>query len=497
MSRLVVISNRVPLPGNDSLAGGLAVALSGLLQSKGGLWFGWSGRINDEGDDTIHHQADGEVDYATIDLRRHEHDGFYNRFANGTLWPLLHGMPDLVRFRQQDATTYRAVNQRFADLVSTLLKPDDFIWIHDYHFLPLASMLRQKGLRNPIGFFLHIPFCMHETLQTVPGMDGLVREMLQADLVGFQSTSDMEHFSQAAHQAGLVKGLPPTLETMQGHRVRLGVFPAAIDARGFAQTASTAMEGPEYHALQKSLGTQSLILGVDRLDPTKGLRQKIGAYRQFLLRHPEWRELTSLLQIAAASRQEVETYRRLKEDVTREAGAINAEMGTPHWQPLRLVTQAGRRDVIAGYMRLAKVALVTPARDGMNLVAKEFIAAQRAEDPGVLILSRFAGAADHLQEALIVNPHDHDSLAETIARALSMPLPERRARWEALWHRLQQEDPVKWGQSFIASLMRSTHHPAPPISMSRLPHPHAPIIRTGSRSVSVQEHGASKNMSHH
>ena len=320
MTRLVVVSNRVPLPSAGQSAGGLAVALDGLMEKRGGLWFGWSGRISDAPPAALAQlESAGSIDYATIDLNQEEHDRFYNNFSNGVLWPLLHTMPELMRYDRRDAQVYRAVNARMAQSLQALLRPTDVIWVHDYHLLPLAACLRARGVRNPIGFFLHIPFASPDVLGAAPEV-------------------------------------------------------AALDA---------------------------------------------------------------------------------------QAGSLNADLGDPDWQPLRVVYRATDRAAIAGYMRLARVGLVTPLRDGMNLVAKEFVAAQDPNDPGVLILSRFAGAARQLGAALLVNPHDPDAIADAMDAALKMPLEERQARWQKLWAAIEHRTPVAWGRGFVAALLRSTSRAMP------------------------------------
>ena len=406
MTRLVVVSNRVPLPSSGQRAGGLAVALDGLMEKRGGLWFGWSGRITEAPSAAIAQaeQANG-IDYATIDLTQDEHDRYYNNFSNGVLWPLLHTMPELMKYDRRDARVYREVNVRLATSLLTLLRPDDMIWVHDYHLMPLAACLRARGVKNPIGFFLHIPFAAPDVLHAAPEVAALVKDLLANDLLGFQTDNDLANFAAAAQQlAGAVR-LAGNVLTISGRRVKLGVFPVEIEALAFARTAVRMSISAGGEKLRRSLEGQRLILGVDRLDPTKGLMQRLAGFRLLLERHPEWHGKTTLLQIAAESRKDVESYRTLRAAMDAQAGSLNADMGDPDWQPLRVVSRATDRAAIAGYMRLARVGLVTPLRDGMNLVAKEFVAAQDPDDPGVLVLSQFAGAARQLSEALLVNPH--------------------------------------------------------------------------------------------
>ncbi|CAH2605013.1 Trehalose-6-phosphate synthase [Rhodovastum atsumiense] len=457
MNRLVVVSNRVPAPSAGTQAGGLAVALDGLMEKRGGLWFGWSGVIaaGAAGRPAMIERS-GSVEYATIDLTQDEHDRYYNAFSNSVLWPLLHTMPELMQYDRRDARVYREVNARMAAALQPLLRPTDLIWVHDYHLMPMAAALRARGVRNPIGFFLHIPFCSPDVLAAAPEMTELVREMLSADLIGFQTDNDVTNFAAAAQVlAGAMRG-PGNSLFFGGRRIRLGVFPVEIEARSFAARAAEMAESPAVRRLRRDLEGQRLILGVERLDPTKGLLQRLVGLRRLLEKRQDWRGHLTMLQIAAMSRKDVESYRALRTALDREAGALNADLGEPDWQPLRLVARGVERSTVAGYMRLARVGLVTPLRDGMNLVAKEFVAAQDPADPGVLVLSRFAGSARQLEAALLVNPHDPDAMADALDSALRMGLEERQARWRALWAAIEHRSPLVWGRSFVAALLRAS-----------------------------------------
>jgi trehalose 6-phosphate synthase len=456
MNRLVIVSNRVPAPTAGAQAGGLAVALDGLMEKRGGLWFGWSGAVVPSGAGTTAMvERRGAVDYATIDLTQDEHERYYNAFSNGVLWPLLHTMPELMRYDRRDARVYREVNTRLAATLQPLLRPTDLIWVHDYHLLPLPAALRQRGVRNPIGFFLHIPFCAPDVLAAAPEMADLVRDLLAADLIGFQTDNDLANFAAAAQMlAGAVRGPAGSL-LFGGRRVRLGVFPVEIEARGFARHAVEMAATPAVRRLARSLEGQRLILGVERLDPTKGLLQRLAGLRRMLEKRQDWCSHVTMLQIAAMSRKGVDSYRALRAALDREAGALNSDLGEPDWQPLRMVSHSVDRATVSGYMRLARVGVVTPLRDGMNLVAKEYVAAQDPADPGVLVLSRFAGAARQLEAALLVNPHDPDAMADAFDAALRMGLEERQARWRALWSAIEHRSPLLWGRSFVAALLRA------------------------------------------
>ena len=456
MNRLVVVSNRVPVASAAMPAGGLAVALDGVMEKRGGLWFGWSGAVVAGTGGSLCVRHDGGIDFATIDLTPDEHQRYYNNFANGVLWPLLHTLPELMRFDRQDAQVYRAVNARMAATLQPLLRPSDLLWVHDFHLLPLAAALRARGVTNPIGFFLHVPFASADVLAAAPEMAELVRDMLAADLIGFQTDNDLANFAAAAERFAQARRLPGSVLQVGPRRVRLGVFPVEIEPDDFADLARRMAMSSEAERLRRSLAGQHLILGVERLDPTKGLLQRLVGLRRLFARHPKWLRRATMLQIAAMSRTEVASYRTLRERMDRAAGSLNADLAEPDWQPLRFVSRAVDRALVAGYLRSARVGLVTPLRDGMNLVAKEFVAAQDPDDPGVLVLSRFAGAAQQLEAALLINPHDPDAMADALDRALAMPLAERRERWQAMWAAIEHRSPVAWGRAFVAALLRAT-----------------------------------------
>ena len=454
MKRLVVVSNRVPLPSAaGAQAGGLAVVLRSLMEQRGGLWFGWSGKQSDS--KTVRMIEDGAVRYATIDLTAEEHDRFYSEFSNATLWPMLHSMPELMTYDRRNAQVYREVNDRFADKLAPLLHGGDMVWVHDYHLLALPAALRARGITAPIGFFLHIPFPGPDMLAKVPEATALLQDLLAADLIGFQTENDARNFAEAAIRiAGAERGSGNWLQVGE-RRVRLGAFPVGIEPEEFARTALDACSGPQIERLRRSLSQQSLILGVDRLDPTKGLLQRFAGYRRLLERAPTWHRRVTLLQIAAESRTDVVAYRDLRLAMEREAGNLNSAFAEPDWTPLRLIARAVARDTIAGYMREARVGLVTPLRDGMNLVAKEYIAAQDPANPGVLILSRFAGAAEQLTSALLVNPYDADEMADRLEQALEMNLAERQSRWQQSVDAIKDSTAIGWGRSFVAGLIRT------------------------------------------
>ncbi|MCF8505557.1 MAG: alpha,alpha-trehalose-phosphate synthase (UDP-forming) [Caulobacter sp.] len=459
MSRLIVVSNRVSL-SNDVGAGsigGLAAALATALRESGGLWFGWSGETTPTFSGQIGLERVGGVTVAKVDLEPQDVDEYYNGYANKTLWPLFHDRIDLTAYERSFDAGYARVNQRFAETLRPLIGPDDLVWVHDYHLAPLARDLRAQGVRNRIGFFLHIPWPAQPLLVTLPGHRKLVEALFQYDLIGFQTTESVSAFvGYLGAELGIA---PPDADgrvTAFGRTVRLGAFPIGINVEDFAEGARSPTGEESHQRMRDSLAGRQMILGVDRLDYSKGLEERFVAYEQFLGEHEEQLEKVFLLQIATLSRDYVEAYQDLRARLDAVAGRINGRFGTVDWVPLRYVNSGFRQDELAGIYRAARVGLVTPLRDGMNLVAKEYVASQDPADPGVLILSRFAGAAGQMADALIVNPYDREGMAEAIQQALAMPLEERRRRWEALMRGVTADDTAAWRESFIAALKPET-----------------------------------------
>ncbi|MEQ8268435.1 MAG: alpha,alpha-trehalose-phosphate synthase (UDP-forming) [Parvibaculum sp.] len=452
MSRLVVVSNRVGPVKDAARAGGLAVALVEALKSRGGLWYGWSGKVDERGSDKASAEEVGKLSLATVDLSPEEHDAYYNGFANRCLWPLFHYRIDLTAFDRRYYEGYRRVNAKFAHVLYPLLRSDDTIWVHDYHLLAFGNELRQMGAEQPMGFFLHIPFPAREVLAALPHHDAMVRGLFAYDVLGFQTEQDCERFRdyvvREAH--GTVSG---DIVLCFGRKVTVRAFPIGIDAGDFARIAASDKDARKQHdKVLKDLNGRTQIVGVDRLDYTKGIAERFQAYERLLLDYPETRREVSYLQIAATSRGDVSEYRQMREELDGLSGHINGTFGDFDWTPLRYLNKPLSRRSLAGLYRASKIGLVTPLRDGMNLVAKEYIAAQDPEDPGVLILSRFAGASYQMPEAIIVNPYDIKGVADALQIARYMSLQERRERFEALMKKLKDEDVAHWRDEFLAEL---------------------------------------------
>jgi trehalose 6-phosphate synthase len=452
-SRLVVVSNRVAMPSAGAKPGGLAVALLAALKERGGIWFGWNGEVVPDDCWSVHRQRVGNVEYVTLGLTQQDHDDYYDGFANRTLWPLFHFRPSLVDLSRAAFAGYRRVNALMADRLCAILQPDDVIWVHDYHLIPLAALLRERGVTARIGFFLHTPLPPRELLVMLPMHEQLFGALADYDLVGFHTTEYADAFkSYARVELGALDHGADALR-IGSRTVRVGTFPIGIDTTAVAAQASRSFRSPSLTALKASLEGRSLLIGVDRLDYSKGLPERFRAYGELLSRHPELRRTVTYLQIAPTSRGSVSEYRTVRKELERIAGSINGAQADADWVPIRYVNKAYQLATLAGYYRLARVALVTPLRDGMNLVAKEFVASQDPGDPGALVLSRFAGAARELDAAVLVNPYDVEGMAEGIRVALTMAREERRERWRAMMDVLLRQDVEAWRTGFITTLM--------------------------------------------
>ena len=482
MSRLIVVSNRVSAPENlgEGPAGGLAVALSAALREYSGFWFGWSGETVETFTGEIHTRRVDDVTVATVDLDEADYQEYYNGFANGTLWPLFHYRIDLTAYDRSFGEGYERVNRRFAETLAPLIEPADLIWVHDYHMIPLGRELRRLGITNPIGFFLHIPWPAPQLLTTLPRNRQLVEALFSYDLVGFQTDEWLWAFeSYVLGEAGGGWGPDGRLEAF-GTSVRAQVFPIGLDVKEFQEIAASPVANRAYDRMAAASVFRALIVGVDRLDYSKGLEERLLGFERFLEDNPELRREVLYLQVAPTSRGEVEAYQDLRARIDALCGRINGAYADMDSAPIRYVHRNYRRDELAGVYRAARVCLVTPLRDGMNLVAKEYIAAQNPEDPGVLVLSRFAGAARQMTDAVIVNPFSREEISEGLKRALSMERGERIARWQRLMEGIRRSGVEVWRDSFVAALQAS-HEPRLPLFQS----PTQILLREG-----IDEHDA-------
>lgn len=461
MSRLIIVSNRVQPPTGEGEGnqGGLSVALSAALREHRGLWFGWSGGTTETFTGQINFQRNHGVATATVDLEEQDIDEYYNGYANRTLWPLFHYRIDLAEFERSFAGGYERVNARFAETLYPLIEPDDLVWVHDYHLIPLGNELRKRGCRNRIGFFLHIPWPSMSVLLSLPSHKALVETLFDYDVVGFQTQDHVDAFLYYARKQMRATVGKDGWVTTGGRTVRVIACPIGIDATSFIDTANGPVSVDSHERMRISANNRDMIIGVDRLDYSKGLEERFRGYERFLAEHPERHKKVFLLQIAPSSRDGVQSYQEIHASLDSLAGRINGTFADVEWVPVRYVNQGHPRDQLAGIYRAARVGLVTPLRDGMNLVAKEYVAAQDPADPGVLILSRFAGAARQLDKALLVNPYSVEEIADAIERALRMPLDERIDRWRAMMDMVLREDVIWWRREFTDALAAPVHPP--------------------------------------
>lgn len=457
MSRIVLISARAPGPKS---AGGVAVALAEAVQHRDSIWLAWSGEVQN-GLAREAYAPNGSL--LRTPLTQDEYKGFYLGYSNSVLWPTFHNRVDLALFEAGYFDTYEAVNDRFASIIAGLVRPTDTIWVHDYQFILLAERLRARGVTNRIGFFLHIPFPSTQAFFAIPEYRRIGLAFSAYDLVGLQTTGYVASMISTLKDAVSARLLNDGRLRIGSRIVTIGSFPIGIDSLLFSDKtpAKTAVEGP------------IRLIGVDRLDYTKGLPQKFRAFGRFLDRCPSYRRKVVLTQIAAPTRESVEAYADIRAELASLSGAINGRHSELDWVPLQYINRTASRDSLLEVYRGSRVGLVTPLADGMNLVAKEYVAAQCPDDPGVLVLSRFAGAAEELSAAVIVNPYDIDGVAAAIRRAIEMPLAERVARHASLLTSVRDNDSRAWAAGFLAKLAKT---PRP----ERIPDG-SPIIRSASR----------------
>jgi trehalose 6-phosphate synthase len=452
MNRLIVVSNRVaPIQEGKPAAGGLAIGVLDALKETGGVWFGWSGEIVGEAGPPVIEKR-GNVTYATVGLTRRDYDQYYRGFSNATLWPAFHYRNDLSRFDREEYAGYARVNAGMAKQLKALIEPDDIIWVHDYHLLPFAQECRAVGITNPIGFFLHIPFPVPEIMRTVPPHEELIKAMCSYDVVGFQTEADKQSFVDYIERGQLGHLSEDGMLQAHGRMLKVGAYPIGIYPDAIAKAAEQFSNRKPVKSLRDSLRGRKLIMSVDRLDYSKGLAERFQAFERLLLNAPGWHGRVSMVQIAPPTRSDVQTYQRIRQNLEGEAGRINGRFAQLDWTPIQYLNRKYDRNLLMALFRLSQVGYVTPLRDGMNLVAKEYVASQDPADPGALVLSQFAGAADQLPGALVVNPFDLSQMSEALERALSMPLAERQARHADMMVPLRENNLSVWRDSFLRDL---------------------------------------------
>jgi trehalose 6-phosphate synthase len=468
---VVVVSNRVARAKTDEpVAGGLAAALIPMVKESGAIWVGSSGHAGDAAqtrDSFAKIESLGTGALATVDMPAKHYLGYYEGFANSALWPALHSRPDLIHVTAEHYASYREVNAFMARELLRFNKPDAVFWIQDYHFLALGAELRRLGVSRPIGFFLHTPWADRRTMVAVPHNADLVREMLAYDLIGFQTVEDRQNFEDYLRVELGLTAVDGTIATEWGWS-QLATFPIGIDVEEFAARANKAIGRPEVSRLRASLQGAKLVLGVDRLDYSKGLANRVRAFDRMLEMEPDLKRAVSMLQVAVPSRGNIRAYRELKAELAALVSEVNGRHGEVDWTPIRYLNKAFSQLTLAGFYRTAHVGLVTPLHDGMNLVAKEYVAAQNPFDPGILVLSSFAGAAKELDAALLVNPHDIDGMARHIAIALTMKAEERRERWQTMVTKLKRATVQSWFSDFLHTLCEVRRAPSLPTNLPRV-----------------------------
>ncbi|WP_417308231.1 alpha,alpha-trehalose-phosphate synthase (UDP-forming) [Devosia sp.] len=451
MSKLIVVSNRTP--SKTAAAGGLAVALQAALADREGFWFGWSGEFVTKPTTEITFRDVGDIKVGGIGLTKQDFNAYYAGYSNRILWPSFHLRLDLAHFDNSWYEGYRSVNAQFAAALMPHLEPEDTIWVHDYHLIPLAEELRRLGAENRIGYYLHIPFPTPDALFAVPHHEELLHDLSRYDLIGVQAHRDVAALREAIDHA-----VPPafggaTRRPADFSNTQIAAFPIGSDPEAFAKLATGAAANKMANRLRTSLRGNDLIMGVDRLDYSKGLPQRLEAYEKLLVYNANLRRKVHMLQVAPPSRDMISEYRDTSDTVDAICGRVMGRFSEPDWQPLTYVKRPYGQASLAGIYRLAKVGLVTPLRDGMNLVGHEYVAAQDPENPGVLVLSRFAGAAEIFADAIQVNPFDTDETAEAMRVALEMSLDERKARWQTLFAAATKHNIHSWGTDYLKALM--------------------------------------------
>jgi alpha,alpha-trehalose-phosphate synthase [UDP-forming] len=455
--RLVIVSNRIP-PEFSAIAGdrqkpvgGLVSAIYPMLLQYGGLWFGWSGKTSgyDNGPSAKISEF-GKLKLISIELTSSEIERYYTGLSNRTIWPLFHSFPSRVSLEEEDFGAYRRVNDKFATALLPHLRDGDLVWVHDYHLIPLGRFLRSSGWKGKIGFFLHIPFPPSDIFSILPWAKTLLEDFLFYDLVGFHTRSYRRNFSESL-LSELGGDYSQGEYALGDQKLRIGVFPIGIEPGLFYKWSKSGKTSKQVSKIRKFTGCNKVILGVDRLDYTKGIIDRLRIFERFLQRFPSWQGKVCLLMISSPSRSRIPEYIKEKRDVDQLVGEINGKFAEADWTPITYLYRSYSQEDLAAFYAAADVCLVTPLRDGMNLVAKEYIAT-RKNDPGVLILSRFAGAAEDLKEALIVNPYDMEGTARELRGALEMSKKEKKMRSELLAAKVEKDTASSWREGFLKDL---------------------------------------------
>lgn len=478
MSKLIVLSNRVHLPAHDHHpAGGLAVALQDALNEIGGTWLGWNGeKINDDQPQKFDDQRYKNVDYVTCPLNEKQYRQYYCGFSNNTLWPAMHDREDLIEFEPEEFETYQDVNRLFAEQLNQIAQPEDIIWVHDYHFLSVAAYCRQFGMQNRFGFFLHIPFANERIWKNLPVADHLIKDLCQYDVIGLQTEKDQQRCLALCRS--LIKDSSKFMTNnfleLENRVVKIECYPIGINPDSI-QKAALADESylDDVFELQDQ-DPQKTIISVDRIDYSKGLIERFNAFSAFLKQYPEYHQTVTDLQIACPCRMDIPAYEKLYNRVKAKVDEINAEFGLDNWSPINCTNETIGHEQLMQLYRQSDICWVNSLKDGMNLVAKEYIAAQDDRDPGVLILSKYAGSADQMPEALIVDPNCSKSMVKALKKALMMSKSERTERYKELIKGLKNFDINDWRNTFLNDLRKVQHNILMNASLKKMPIHQAP-----------------------
>ena len=487
--RLIIASNRLPVilkedpPGQWQISpgtGGLVTAFAPVLRNRGGLWVGWPGSTDIDGDQLKALLKKGALDTGyllePLELTREEVERYYHGFANEILWPLFHDLPSRCNFDPAYWPSYQNVNRKMARVLADCTKESDYVWVQDYHLILTAQELEKMGVQREKGFFLHIPFPPLDLFLKLPWRFQILEALLDYDLIGFQTQRDRRNFFNCARTlipGARVRGSGQVAVLSTREReVRVGAFPISIDYQEFHRAAASNDVAEWAWLIHEDLPNRQLILGVDRLDYTKGIPERIKAFGYALERYPELRRKVNLIQVVVPSRTDVQEYQALKQEIERLVGEVNGRFTQSGWTPVHYIYRLLSRTDLVAYYRTSEIALVTPLKDGMNLVAKEFCVCSMEEN-AVLILSEFAGAAVQLRHgAILVNPHDIEGMAEAIYRAYWMTKEERKDKMKKLRRSIQQQDIFKWVDSYLkAAIAKNLDDFPPPVDDYFVPQP--------------------------
>jgi len=465
MSRIVIVSNRLPITikktaENELIyypsAGGLATGLNSLDESLDKIWIGWPGQeINDEWEKASIRQDLSNRGLAPVFLSRQDIRLYYEGFSNKTLWPHFHYFTQYTEYNDATWESYKSVNQKFADVINPLIREDDLVWVHDYQLMLLPAMIRVAHPRVSIGFFLHIPFPSYEIFRILPWREALLDGVLGSDLIGFHTFDYMRHFLSAAYR---VSGYEHNFGKLnvENRVVNVDVFPMGIDYEKYAFPEKGDNTPDDTSFIENLAVHQRILLSIDRLDYTKGIPQRINAYSQFLENHPEYHRKVCMVMIVVPSRDQVDQYQDLKHQVDELCGIVNSTYGGFDWTPMRYLYRSVNFRELTTLYKLSDVAMITPVRDGMNLVAKEYVASKEENKKGVLILSEMAGAANELLEAILINPMDVNDMERAIVRALEMTPEEQARRLDEMQKKLKKYDVKHWANTFMNEQIRLT-----------------------------------------